>query len=409
MKRKLIQQMRNEWRSNLWMGVELVIVGLVLWAIFLVFGMLGLIHQEPQGYDLTDVYNGDLWTIDENATTHVEYPDSAHNEWTDMETLIANLRNNPNVEMAGAGNNALPYSYNYSGNRLAAHINGWKQFYMGNCRNMSPDFVRTIRLTGINGETTEELAQMIADGKTLISLLETPSEECNPEEWRGKEVFWDWDSTRTVHIGAIIQGIRRSDYEPLFRGVIINNNTWFPDQIAIRVKPGKGREFMESLKSEDLEFGNVYISNLQSIEQRRDAAHLTISTTIRNLTAGALFVMVAVFLGFLGSFWYKTQQRIPELALRRVNGATRGDLLRRLLGEGMLMLFFAAIPIAGLGALLLGQVNIEEEVGLGVPAWLPWTMFAAAVGALGLMIAGGIWFPAVKAMKINPAEALKDQ
>ena len=119
--------------------------------------------------------------------------------------------------------------------------------------------------------------------------------------------------------------------------------------------------------------------------------------------------MVAVFLGFLGSFWYKTQQRIPELALRRVNGATRGDLLRRLLGEGMLMLFFAAIPIAVLGALLLGQVNIEEEVGMGVPAWLPWTMFAAAVGALGLMIAGGIWFPAVKAMKINPAEALKDQ
>ena len=30
MKRKLIQQMRNEWRSNIWMMVELAIVAIVV-------------------------------------------------------------------------------------------------------------------------------------------------------------------------------------------------------------------------------------------------------------------------------------------------------------------------------------------------------------------------------------------
>ena len=34
MKRKLIQQMRNEWRSNIWMMVELAIVAIVVWAMF---------------------------------------------------------------------------------------------------------------------------------------------------------------------------------------------------------------------------------------------------------------------------------------------------------------------------------------------------------------------------------------
>ena len=408
MKRKLIQQMRNEWRSNLWMSVELFIVGLVLWAIFLVLGVLGLIHEPPVGYDLTDIYCGQINTLPADSEARVEYTDSLHDESTDLEVLLTNIRNNPYVESVGAGNNALPYSYDFSGNTFAAYIDGTKQQYYGNLRNMSPDFIRTIRLTGTHGESPEELAQMIADGKTIISLYETEEDECTPEAWRGQEVFWNYDSTRTEHIGAIIHGIRRSDYEPMFRGVIIQNNKWLPSQLAVRVRPGKGSEFMESLTGASLEFGNVFISNMQSIEQRRDSAHLTVTTTIRNLTAGALFVMAAVFLGFLGSFWYKTQQRIPEVALRRTNGATAGDIMRRLLSEGMLLLIFAAIPTAAAGAFLINNIDPDEMAGLAIPPYVHVATFGAAIASLALMIAAGIWFPAVKAMKINPAEALKD-
>lgn len=409
MKRKLIQQMRNEWRSNLWMGIELFIVGLVLWAIFSTFGFLANLHQPPRDYDLTDIYHGDLWLIDEKASTYTEYPDSAHNVWTDLAALTDNLRNNPYVEILGTGNNALPYSYNYSGNELTADIDGRRESYNGNLRNMSPDFIRAIRLRGLNGETTEELATMIENGNIIISLYDRSRLESTPEQWRGRDVFWSYDSTRVEHVGAIIAGIRRSDYEPIYGGNVIKNNMWFPDQIAIRVKPGKGREFMESLKGDDLEFGNVYISNMQSIDQRRESAHLNITTTIRNLSMCAIFVLTAVFLGFLGSFWYKTQQRVPELALRRVNGATRADLFRRLLGEGMLILLFSAVPTAIAGAVLLANIDIEGELGMPFPAMLPWLMFGITIASLALMIAAGIWFPATKAMKINPAQALKDQ
>ncbi len=411
MKRKLIQQMRNEWRSNLWMGVELFIVGLVLWAIFFVLGILGLIHEPPVCFDLTDIYCGNINTLPDESEARVEYSDSLHDESTDLEVLLTNIRNNPYVESAGTGKNALPYNFNYSGNTLAADIDGKRQQYNGNRRNMSPDFVRTIRLTGTHGESTEELAQMIADGKTIISEFETESDDCDPDAWRGQEIFWAYDSTRTEHVGAIIHGFRRSDYEPMFRGVIIqNNNTrWLPSLLAVRVKPGKGREFMESLTGASLEFGNVYISYMQSIEHLRTTAHLNVSTTIRNLTAGAIFVMTAVFLGFLGSFWYKTQQRIPELALRRVNGADRGDIMRRLLSEGMMLLLFAAIPTAAAGAFLINNIDPDEMAGLTIPLYVPIATFAAAVASLAMMIAAGIWFPALKAMKINPAEALKDQ
>ncbi|MDE6277659.1 MAG: hypothetical protein K2M06_06075 [Muribaculaceae bacterium] len=411
MKRKLIQQMRNEWRSNIWMCVELVITGLVLWAIFSTFAVLLHMHQDPEGYDLTDIYAGNTGTLGEGAITFTPYPDSLHNEHTDFETLLTNLRNNPYVESVGAGNNALPYSYNYSGNLFEANINGERQQYGGNLRHMTPDMVRTIRMKGLNGETTEDLAQMIADGQTIISLFEASRYEGNPLEWRGRDVYWSYDSTRIEHIGAIVAGIRRTDYEPIFNGMILQRQPeqWVPDQVAIRVKPGKGREFMESIKAEDLEFGNVYITNLQSIEQLREQAHMNANEVIRTMTVSAIFVMTAVFLGFLGSFWFRTQQRVPELALRRVNGATRSDLFRRLLGEGMLILMMALPFVAGLGGLLLYRTDISAELNIPFPNYILWTGLPCAIGALGLMICAGILFPASKAMKVNPAEALKDQ
>ena len=56
MKRKLISQMRNEWRSNVWMTVELIIVGVVLWVIFTAFGTIIHMHQSPKGIDFSDIY-----------------------------------------------------------------------------------------------------------------------------------------------------------------------------------------------------------------------------------------------------------------------------------------------------------------------------------------------------------------
>jgi len=403
--------MRNEWRGNLWMVIELVIVGLVLWGLFASFAFWGNVHQGPDGYDLTDVYVGTIKEIPENASTYTPYPDSLHNTTTDLENLLANLRNNPYVEVLGMGKNAIPYSYNYTGNALAADIDGKRESYNGNCRVMSSDLIRTIRLRGQGGETTEELAQMIDNGNILISTYERPViNDVDVTTWRGRDVFWEYDSTRVEHVGAIIKGIRRTDYEPCYGMVVMPKKSWGTwDEIAIRVKPGKGAEFLASLKTDDLERGNVYISDLRSIDQLRDQVHMDINNTLKAMTASALFVMVAVFLGFFGSFWYKTQQRVPELALRMVNGATRASLFRRLLSEGMILLAISAVPIAATGIFILSRLDIAAEVNAPFPDWIPWVTFGTTLAALALIIGAGIGIPAYRTMKINPAEALKDQ
>ena len=123
-----------------------------------------------------------------------------------------------------------------------------------------------------------------------------------------------------------------------------------------------------------------------------------------------VFMLVSVFWGLLGTFWFRTQQRTPEIAIRKVNGATDRSVFGRLISEGLLMLAVATIP-----ALLIDWQLCHYELNTvyGAQGYFSPGRFALTAGAtvalMALMVAGGIWFPAYKAMRIEPARALADE
>lgn len=246
MKRKLLQQMRNEWRSNLWMMIELFIVGLVLWFTFVIMNSLMALHREPVGVDFNDVYTGAVGYIPESSPSYVAYDDS-HSAKTDLEMILTKLRSNPYVETVGTGTNALPYNYNYNGGSLTAEIDGKEETYYANIRFMSPEAIMAVRLQGINGETPEQLADIVRRGDAIIGTCEVSysDTELNVNKWKGASAYTDEDSLKTLTVGAVINGIRRSDYEPS-NGTIVLDDPWH-NAIVIRVKEGQGRNFMETL------------------------------------------------------------------------------------------------------------------------------------------------------------------
>mgnify|MGYP002747073269 CR=1 FL=1 len=414
MKRKLIMQMRNEWRSNVWMMVEILVVGLVLWVSFAILCGLYVSYHKPVGADYADIYVGSIGKIEEGRDSYAAYDDN-HSYKTDIRMLLANLANNPNVEIAGLGSNALPYSYNFHGSRLKTEINGKTELYNCNVRVMSPEVIKAIRLRGINGETPEQLAGIVAGGGYIISVADYAGEDSNPLSWRGKEASSWRDSTDVHTVGAIVNPIRRTDYEPAFGNLIRYDENDNMSEVIVRVKEGRGDEFIASLSGSNLEFGNVYVSNMMSLDDIREECHRNISTQIRNVATCVVFVLVSVFLGFLGTFRYRTQQRVPEQALRKVCGATNADLFRRLIGEGLLLLVIPAILMvpAGLAASdIVNQSGSQDEIIIGgvyVTTAALWCAFAMSVAALALIIIAGIWMPARKSMRVEPSVALNDQ
>lgn len=413
-------QMRNEWRSNTWMMVELLVVGLVLWVIFMLLNCLAAVHKEPACADYSDIYVGNFGYIAEGSASYKPYDDN-HSYMTDFNMLEANLSTNPNVEIVGHGTNALPYNFNYNGTMLTTTIDGKKEYYFCNQRFLSPEAVKAIRLYGLNGETPDELAEIVRRGEMIVSTNEYPDDGLHPERWRGKEAFFGRnDSSEVYKVGAVVDAIRRCDYEPSNGAVIRHDNKMWPQQIIVRVKEGRGEEFMASLTGDDLEFGNIYVSNLQSLEDVKNLSHKEITTLRRNIVTCAVFVLVSVFLGFLGSFWYRTQQRVPELALRKVNGATDAELFRRIISEGLLLLIIPVILLVptGIGLIsVVGYLTGDEGAsafdininGMPMSQWMLWAGFIMSVVSLAIMIVCGIWLPARKAMKIEPAIALKEQ
>jgi putative ABC transport system permease protein len=407
--------MRTEWRSNIWMIVELTIVGLIVAIISMLLAQMIYKHTRPIGYDLTDVYVGSTNVLSKDADDYVKY-DNTELYFNDLKVILNKIKANQYVEEVAGGNCSMPYNYNFSGTLLTYCSGSDTLVYYGNSRYFTPELVHLIRLTGPNGETTEQLAKSIERGEILVSPHNDNAafgrwSSCEPYKIKGKTMFFGNDSTNTTYIANVCYGIARDDYEGVNGGCIILPLSYrgnYPSEIVVRVKPGMGRKFMETLNTQDLSQGNVYVTNFTSIDDMRDECQRGIDTSQRDLVICAVFLLVAVFLGFLGSFWFRTQQRVPEIALRKVNGATQWQIFSRLISEGLVLLLISAIIFTPLYFYIATSDIIST--GFTATSKLPEYMaYAATLAVLAAMIVAGIWFPARKAMKVEPANALKDQ
>ena len=128
-----------------------------------------------------------------------------------------------------------------------------------------------------------------------------------------------------------------------------------------------------------------------------------------------LFLLVNVFLGLIGTFWFRTRRRRGEIALRLAMGSTKNQVFRLLTGEGLLLLALVTLP----AMIICYNIGIAEfTVGRSelISTWpVEWSFLRFLFGSFGawllvaLMVTIGIWFPARQAMKIQPAEALHEE
>ena len=56
MNKKLFTQIRNEWRSNLWLALELLVVSVVMWYIIDLLYCRLATYMEPRGFDTEHCY-----------------------------------------------------------------------------------------------------------------------------------------------------------------------------------------------------------------------------------------------------------------------------------------------------------------------------------------------------------------
>jgi putative ABC transport system permease protein len=167
------------------------------------------------------------------------------------------------------------------------------------------------------------------------------------------------------------------------------------------------KDFINNLwkdADKQLRVGNLYISDIQSFQDIRTNYQRWKTNYMRNYLVCGAFLLLNIFLGILGTFWFRTQQRKSEIALMKALGSSNRDVFVREIAEGLILLSIATIFAAIIDFnLAYAGMSMELETGRFVITVLISYLLIA------LMIVIGTWFPARKAMKIQPAEALHDE
>lgn len=417
MKRSLISQMLNEWKTNIWLVVELMVVCIVIWLIFagIWFNIDGLFM--PRGFDPEDVYVLDVKWVDEGSPYYIDMDKDQIYE--DRNELLRRIRNNKNVEYASLQYNFLPYQYNYFGININIETLPDSITYYGNVRMAEPDIIGVLNIKSLTGKTHEELIESLRRGEILISDNAPFEREFKPvSNFMGMKAYFDGDSSNLFRIGDMVESVRRSDYEKSRAGTIIvpisqdlYDGSDFDSSgtgIILRVKSGKGKSFINDFKDDVSlrKLRNVYLSDLRSLDDMRDFLQRPTEVNIRLMVVISLFLLITIFLGLLGSFWFRVQQRVSEIAIRKTFGATDRSLFRRIIGEGLILL--------SVGIILASAIFWPfYETGIFYYSGIEWqTMFIIELIVVALMTIGvcvSLFYPAYKAMKIEPAIAVKEE
>ncbi len=140
----------------------------------------------------------------------------------------------------------------------------------------------------------------------------------------------------------------------------------------------------------------------------RETAQMSSMFAVMQSTFAGMFAMIALVLaatGIYGVVAYRTQMRTHEIGIRVALGASRADVLRLVLMQGV------RLTIAGLVlglALAFGLTRFIAGLLYGISASDPATVISVVV-LLGAMAVLACYLPAHRAMRVNPVSAIREQ
>lgn len=420
----IIKQIVNERRNNLFLWVELLLVFVVLWYIVDTIYVTTRVYLTPLGFDIEHTYLLHMERLTPKSAAY-QPEQTVEDDMKNLTTIVDRLAHRPDVEAACISQNSIPYCDGSNGftfrlDTVRIHcLQRW----------ITPDYFRVFRYQNVDGSGSESLAKALPH--SLVTSVDVadgyPEAPVHGLGLRGQRVRW-WDSGTSdddpkVPIAALSKPVRYSEFtssneygstyaamELTLQGL---KNLGHVKYINVNVRAREDQDigFADRLMDDAdrlYQIGNIYIQGVVPMSSVRDSSLMDNMNELRTHVSILFFLLLNIFLGIIGTFWFRTQHRRSEVALRLALGSTRRGIFGRLISEGVLLLVLAAVP-ALLIAFNLGHAEIVEvsRLPFGVGRFIIGLVVTFLL--MTLMIVSGIWFPARQAMKIQPAEALHEE
>ncbi len=166
MNKKLFTQIRNEWRSNFFLALELLVVFVVLWYIVDWCCTTACVYFAPMGFDTEHCYNLTMNRLTPNSALYEE----GHTAEDDMDALLEiaeRLRHRPGVEAVAISQNSVPY--NDGSNGVEAFLDTVPVHVM--LRLAQSDYMRLFRVQGVAVQGADGRTVYTASSDSLAAVL----------------------------------------------------------------------------------------------------------------------------------------------------------------------------------------------------------------------------------------------
>ncbi|KGN71444.1 ABC transporter permease [Porphyromonas sp. COT-239 OH1446] len=420
--RHILKVMRNEWRTNLSLWIELMIVASLLWVVVDQLYITYQIYRQPMGFDVEHTYCLRLGYLEPNSPLY-DHTISVEENRAQLLTIRDRIARNPMIEVASTSLHSRPHTWNNRSISLTHDTLSCTALE----RIVSPEFFRVYRYQSIDGDT-EAMVEALRRGEIILSqdYAERFFGKGKAREALGSEIVRgdpSSDNAQRLRVGAISRIVRYDQFinwteyfatpmtDPMIERYFADRKDLWGLELSMRVKPEEDRDFIRRFRSEmteQLTLGNYYIADLYSVEENRDASQVDNFNEIKTKGIIVLFLLVNIFLGVVGVFWFRTEARRAEIGLRLSLGDTPRGILGKYYAEGLLLLLLAMLP----AMLVFYALGYWEVIPLG---FMQLTLGRYASGLvltyllMALMIILGVWAPGRRAIRVSPAEALRSE
>jgi putative ABC transport system permease protein len=270
-------------------------------------------------------------------------------------------------------------------------------------RRVSPGYLRALDVTLVSGRWIASTDAQETPGVAIVSER-AARRYFRPEDALGRRLVW---RERTFEVVGIVRDVRANPltsdepldvvYVPLAQSpsrtaTLVLRTRQDPASLAPALQAVIGR-LDARLAAGDVAPMERVVSTVTSPQ----------SATSQMLLVSAIIALVLATVGTYGVMSYAVGRRMHEMGVRVALGATRGDVVRLVVG-GVARLAFTGVVLGVLGALALGRVM--QAILFDTSPSDPGVLGGAALLLAAIALVAG-YLPARRAAAVSPLSALR--
>jgi putative ABC transport system permease protein len=271
-------------------------------------------------------------------------------------------------------------------------------------RVITPTYFRAMGIPLLKGRLLDE--RDVKESRVLLINETMAKKYFASQDPVGKQIEISWDGSGPDEIVGVVGDIREGALEKEPEPAIYwthARESYSGMALVVRTA-GDATRFQTAIQKEIRAIDpDQPIADVRTMKEviARSIARPRFNTLLLTIFAGVALVLAAV--GLYGVMNYSATQRTHEVGIRMALGATRADIMRLVVGNGMLLTLIGI----GLGvAASLGLTRVMASLLFGITATDVPTFLGVSVVLVAVALIAN-YIPARRATRVNPVIALR--